>query len=154
MAEGFRIYGLRELEAGLDRMSHDIDRATVAALKATQNLAKKSIRAGMRGRPRWDHRGPSARTGPGVYLNLNPPHSPRSGGPGRLSGNLAKGVGGVRKPRKTLGGFQGGVGVGGGSRNLYKKITEGRYPYVKPGVDKVEKQFPEIWMKAWNKATH
>lgn len=154
MAESFRIYGLRELNAGLDRMERDIDRATVAALKATQNLAKKSIRSGMRGRPRWDHRGASSRTGGSINLNLTPHHSPRGGGPGRLTGTLARGVGGVRRPRKTLSGFQGGVGVGGGVRNLYKKINEGKFPYVKPGVDKVERKFPEIWMEAWNKATH
>lgn len=154
MADSFRIYGLRELEAGLDRMERDIDRGTVAALKATQNLAKRSIRSGMRGRPRWDHRGASSRTGDAVSLNLTPHHSARSGGPGRLTGTLYRGVGGVRKPRKTLQGFEGGVGVGGGVRNLYKKRTEGKFPYVKPGVDKVERQFPDIWMKAWNKATH
>lgn len=154
MADSFRIYGLRELEAGLDRMERDIDRGTVAALKATQNLAKKSIRSGMRGRPRWDHRGASSRTGDAVSLNLNPHHAARGGGPGRLTGTLYRGVGGVRKPHKTLQGFQGGVGVGGGVRNLYKKRTEGKFPYVKPGVDKVERQFPDIWMKAWNKATH
>ncbi|AEW94592.1 MULTISPECIES: hypothetical protein [Streptomycetaceae] len=148
-----RIEGWREVQAALDRMSRDVDTATVAALKASQNLAKKMIRSGMRGRPRWDHRGRSARTGESVSLNLNPPHVTKSGGPGRLTGKLSKGVGGVRKPKRTAEGYQGGVGVGGGVRNLYKKRAEGRYPYVAPGIKKAEPRMPEMWEAAWGRAT-
>ncbi|MDH6123447.1 hypothetical protein [Kitasatospora sp. GP82] len=155
MAElGIHIEGLAELHAGLDRMSRDVDRATVAALKATQNIAKGSVRAQMRGRPRWDHRGMSERTGEAVKLGLSPHHQPRAGGPGRLTGTLAKGVGGVRKPRKTPQGFAGGVGVGGQVRNLYKGRTEGRFPYLKPGIDKATPKFGAVWLKAWNRAVH
>jgi hypothetical protein len=149
-----RVEGLAELEAGLERMSRDIDRATVAGLKATQALAKKSVRSGMRGRPRWDHRGRSERTGEDVSLHLDPHHQERGGGPGRLTGTLARGVGGVRRPRKTAQGFEGGVGVGGGMRNLYKGRTEAKFPFLKPGVDKVEPQFADIWLKAWGRAVH
>ncbi|MET8627929.1 hypothetical protein ABZW30_30020 [Kitasatospora sp. NPDC004669] len=145
---------MTELHAGLDRMMHDVDHATVAALKATQNLAKQSVRARMRGRPRWDHRGASDRTGDAVNLNLNPHHQPRQGGPGRLTGALARGVGGVRKPRKTPAGFAGGVGVGGGVRNLYKGRTEARFAYLKPGVDAALPAFEAVWFKAWNRAVH
>jgi hypothetical protein len=150
---GIRIEGVRELEAGLERMSRDIDKATVAALKATQNLAKKSVRSLMRGRPRWSHRGKSSRTGEGVETGMNPRHQPRQGGPGRLTGTLARGVGGVRKPHKTPQGFEGGVGVGGGVRNLYKRRAEGAYPYLKPGVDRATPGFEAVWFKAWGRAT-
>ncbi|EST24391.1 hypothetical protein [Streptomyces roseochromogenus] len=149
-----RIEGWREVQAALDAMSKEIDVATVAALKASQNLAKKTIRSGMRGRPRWDHRGASARTGEAVSLGLNPHHVTKGGGPGRLTGKLYKGVGGVRKPKKTPEGYQGGVGVGGGVRNLYKKRTEGLFPYVAPGIKRAETKMPEIWEKAWDKAVH
>jgi hypothetical protein len=147
-----QVRGIRELEGALDRMRRDVDVATVAALKATQNLAKKSIRSQIRGRPRWDHRGKSSRTGDTVKLNLSPHHATKGGGPGRLTGTLTRGVGGVRRPRRTLAGFQGGVGVGGGVRNLYKKRIEGQYPYFKPGLRKAEPQMSAVWFKAWGRA--
>lgn len=146
------IQGVREAQVALEEMSRRIDVATIAALKATQNVAKKSIRSGMRGRPRWDHRGASTRTGGAVSLGLNPHHVSKGGGPGRLTGKLTRGVGGVRRPKKTAEGFQGGVGVGGGVRNLYKKRVEGEYPYVRPGIKKAEPLMEPIWEKAWDKA--
>lgn len=149
-----RVVGLRELEAALDKMSHDVDKATITALKATQNAAKKAIRSNIRGRPRWDHRGASSRTGDAVNLNLSPHHTSRGGGPGKLTGTLRRGVGGVRRPRRTLEGFQGGVGVGGGVRNLYKKRNEGKFPYFAPGVHKVEPEMSRIFLETWGKAVH
>jgi hypothetical protein len=77
------VRGTKEVRTALTRMDREIDLATVRALKATQALAKKSIRSGMRGRPRWDHRGKSSRTGPTVSLDLTPHHvGPRAAGPG------------------------------------------------------------------------
>jgi hypothetical protein len=148
------VRGVKEAEAAVQRMDRQIDLATLRALKATQALAKKSIRGGMRGRPRWDHRGRSSRTGDTVSLGLSPHHVTKSGGPGRLTGKLYRGVGGVRKPKPLPGGgFQGGVGVGGGVRNLYKKRIEGQYPYVKPGVRKAEPKMSAVWQTNWAKAT-
>lgn len=146
------VRGVRELEAGLARMTRDVDVATVKALKATQQLAKKSIRANIKGRPRWDHRGKSKRTGGTVNLHLTPHHVTKGGGPGRLTGTLSRGVGGVRRPRRTLQGWQGGVGVGGGVRNLYKKRTEGKFPYFKPGLDRAEPLMSAVWFEAWGRA--
>ncbi|HWU23267.1 MAG TPA: hypothetical protein VN088_17140 [Nocardioides sp.] len=156
MVDGISVVvrGTKQVRADLTRMDRQIDLATLRALKATQALAKKSIRSGMRGRPRWDHRGNSARTGPTVSLNLTPHHVAKGGGPGRLTGTLTRGVGGVRKPKPLPGGgFQGGVGVGGGVRNLYKKRIEGRYPYVQPGVRKAEPKMAAVWAASWQRAT-
>jgi hypothetical protein len=134
-------------------MDRQIDVATIRALKATQGLAKKSIRSRMRGRPRWDHRGKSARTGPTVKLNLSPHVVAKGGGPGRLTGKLARGVGGVRRPKPLPGGgFAGGVGVGGGVRNLYKKRQEAQYPYVRPGLRKAEPKMAAVWQVHWGRA--
>ncbi|MGW1892148.1 hypothetical protein ACWCP6_18090 [Streptomyces sp. NPDC002004] len=155
MAEGITVVvrGTKRVEADLTRMSKQVDVATLRALKATQALAKKSIRSGMRGRPRWDHRGASPRTGPAVSLNLSPHHTTKGGGPGRLTGKLVRGVGGVRKPKPLPGGgFQGGVGVGGGVRNLYKKKIEGEYPYVRPGIRKAEPKMAAVWQLHWGRA--
>ncbi|MET7982519.1 hypothetical protein [Streptomyces sp. NPDC005281] len=147
-----RVTGLRELDGALELMRRDVDLATIRALKATQALAKKSVRANLRGRPRWDHRGKSSRTGATVKLNLSPHHATKGGGPGRLTGTLSRGVGGVRRPRRTLAGYQGGVGVGGGVRNLYKKRNEGLYPYFAPGIRRAEPLMSKVWFEAWGRA--
>jgi hypothetical protein len=149
------VRGTREVEAALVKVSRQIDAASIAALKACQNSAKSSIKSGLRGRPRWDHRGKSARTGDSVRLNLSPHHVTKAGGPGKLTGTLARGVGGVRKPKvnPTTGTVEGGVGVGGGVRNLYKKRQEAKYPYVAPGLAKAQPKMPALWAAAWAKAT-
>ncbi|MFI2184620.1 hypothetical protein [Streptomyces sioyaensis] len=156
MGEGITVIvrGTKEARTAVVAMDRRIDLATIKALRSTQNLAKRSIRSGMRGRPRWDHRGKSARTGDTVRLGLSPHHTTKGGGPGRLTGKLIKGVGGVRKPKPIPGGgFQGGVGVGGGVRNLYKKRTEGKYPYVRPGIRKAEPKMAAVWQASWGRAT-
>lgn len=149
-----RVRGVREAQTALQAMDKRIDLATLKALKASQQLAKRTVRSGLRGRPRWDHRGASARTGAAVNLNLSPHHVSKSGGPGRLTGTLSRGVGGVRRPKPLPGGgFAGGVGVGGGVRNLYKKRLEAQYPYFRPGLRKAEPKITAIWNAAWAKAT-
>ncbi|WP_329564659.1 hypothetical protein [Kitasatospora sp. NBC_01266] len=156
-SSGMRILvtGTKDVEAALTRVSRQIDAASIAALKACQSVTKSSIKAGLRGRPRWDHRGKSARTGATVRLNLTPHQVSKAGGPGKLTGTLARGVGGVRKPKADplIGTVQGGVGVGGGVRNLYKKRLESQYPYVAPGVAKATPKMGPIWAKAWQRAT-
>jgi len=149
-----RIEGVPELRAALDRMGRQIDVATVSALKATQNLAKKNIRSKMRGRPRWDQRGRSRVYSSSVNLNLTPHHISKGGGPGKFTGHLSRAVGSVKKPKKVPGGFSGGVGVGGprSSTNLYRGKVEAKYAYFKPGVESASKGMEAIWMKAWDKA--
>lgn len=143
-----------DLHAALDSVSKRIDVATVSALKASQNLAKKMIRSKMRGRPRWDQRGKSRVYSTSVNLNLSPHHVSKSGGAGKFTGHLSRAVGSVKKPKKTLGGFKGGVGVGGpeSTTNLYRAKVEAKYPYFKPGVKASEKGMGAIWTKAWDKS--
>jgi hypothetical protein len=135
-------------------MSKRIDVATVSALKASQNLAKKNIRSKMRGRPRWDQRGKSRVYSTSVNLNLSPHHVSKSGGPGRFTGHLSRAVGSVKRPKKVPGGYSGGVGVGGprSSTNLYRGHTEAKFPYFKPGVESASKGMEAIWTKAWDKS--
>ena len=149
-----RIEGVPELRAALDTMSKRIDVATVAALKASQNLAKKNIRSKMRGRPRWDQRGRSRVYSQSVNLNLSPHHVSKGGGPGKFTGHLSRAVGSVKRPKKVPGGYSGGVGVGGprSSTNLYRGRTEEKFPYFKPGVKSSEKSMEAIWTKAWDKS--
>ena len=149
------VHGVREAEAAIIKTERRIDLASLKALKTCQGLAKRAIKAGMRGRPRWDHRGASSRTGDAVNLDLSPHHVTRSGGPGRMTGTLQRGVGGVRRPKvdPITGTVAGGVGVGGGVRNLYKKRLEAQFPYVKPGLDKAMPGMATVWAAAWSRAT-
>lgn len=147
------VTGVRRTQTSLAAMDRRIDAATVRAMRKVQNTAKTAIRSGMRGRPRWDHRGKSSRTGAAVDLRLTPAHVSKSGGPGRLTGTLSRGVGGVRRPKPLAGGgYQGGVGVGGGVRNLYKKRIEQSYPYVRPGLRKAEPKMAAVWETTWGAA--
>ncbi len=150
---GFRVRGVAEVRTALHAMDVRVDVATVAALKAMQNAAKRNIKSRMRGKPRWNHRG-TGRTGPAITV-AGATHSPRSGGPGKLTGHLAAGVGGVRRPKpRGLGVWAGGVGIGGNAQNLYKRQTEAKFPAVKPGVEKAIAEGEPIWAKAWDKAIH
>jgi hypothetical protein len=135
-------------------MDRQVDLATLAALKKSQQAAKTAVRSGMRGRARWDHRG-AGKSGVAVNLKLNPPHVAKSGGPGQLTGHLRRAVGSVKRPKKVEGGWSGGVGAGGreSSTNVYRAKVEGAYPYMKPGVEKVKPKIPAIYHAAWLKAT-
>ncbi|MFG2722716.1 hypothetical protein ACGFW5_31120 [Streptomyces sp. NPDC048416] len=157
MASGVSIAvrGAKECDAALAAMNARINAATLKALKASQTTAKASVKSGMRGRPRWDHRGRSDRTGPGVSLHLTPHHVSKTGGPGKLTGHLYGAVGGVKRPKPLpKGGYSGGVGCGGTKSvtNNYRGEVEERYPYVKPGVRKAEPKMAVVWQAAWAKA--
>lgn len=150
------VRGVKEAEAALVRMDANIDLATLKALKACQGLAKSSIKGQLRGRPRWDHRGKSSRTGPSVRLNLSPHVVSKGGGPGKLTGALSRSIRSNKKPRPLPGGgFNGVVFAGGrgGPQNLYKGRLEGTFPYFKPGVDKAAPKMGAIWTAAWGRAT-
>lgn len=149
------VRGVKQAEVALAAMERRIDLATIRSLKATQQLAKKSIKSGMRGRPRWDHRGKTGNGGAPVSLHLTPHHVTKAGGPGRLTGTLSRAVGGVRRPKPLPGGgFSGGVGVGGRESLavIYRKEVEARYPYMKPGVRKAEPKMAAVWAKGWERA--
>lgn len=151
--------GFAEIREALDAMDVRVDVATKAALKSLQSITKRSIKAKMRGRARWDHRGASQRTGPEVNLRLSPSHVNKGGGPGKFTGTLAASIVSSRKPRKEVGeGSWSGVVFSGSEGNLnvtkiYKGSTEAKYPYFVPGVKSMEPKFPAVWQKAWGIAT-
>jgi hypothetical protein len=135
-------------------MQREVDRNTVFALKKVQQITKQSVRSNMRGRPRWDHRG-KTKDREGVSLGLNPHVVRKSGGPGRLTGDLYKSIRGSRNARRTLGTFSAVVMSGGkfGWQNMYKGEVENKYPFFRPGVAKAEGKMPAVWAAAWAKAT-
>ncbi len=149
------VKGGAEVRSELRKIDLKVDLATLAALKKMQSVAKKNIRSRLRGRPRWDRRGASGRTGAEVNLNLSPHMVRKGGGPGRLTGTLSRGVGGVKKPKPIPGGgFKGGVGVGIRVTNLYKRQLEEKYPYFYPAIKKTELEAGPIWEAAYSKAIH
>jgi hypothetical protein len=156
MGEGFSavVRGAGEINAELIAMDARVNVATVASIKKVQSLVKSRVKGKMRGRPRWDRRGRSSRTGAEVNLHLNPSHISKSGGPGKLSGALSNSIRASKKPRPVAGGYSGVVmaGARGGPQNLYKAKVEETAPYFKPGVEAAKPQMPAIWNAAWAKA--
>lgn len=156
--EGIRakVSDLKPNLAELDALNLRVDRATLAAMKAAQNIAKATVKSSMRGRPRWDKRGAIGRNGgePAVNLNLTPHHVSKAGGPGSLTGHLRRAVGSVKRPKKVGDSYQGGVGVGGpkSATNIYRNRIEGKFPYMRPGVKKAEPKMAVAWERAWGKA--
>jgi hypothetical protein len=151
------VRGVKEALGELDAIQARVDAATLAAMKSAQTVAKAQIKSGMRGRPRWDKRGPikSGRAAPAVNLNLSPHHVTKSGGPGSLTGHLRSAVGAVKRPKRTgQAQYSGGVGVGGprSSTQIYRKEVEADYPYMAPGVKKAEAKMSAVWQKAWARA--
>lgn len=149
------IRGGREAQAELALMERRVDVASAVAIRKVTQMTKARIKGGMRGRPRWDRRGASSRTGPVVDLDLTPHHVTRNGGPGKLSGALIKSIRSSRRPRRVVGGFSAVVlsGGAGGPQNLYKRRIEARAPYFASGVKRATPKLPAIWDAAWAKAT-
>jgi hypothetical protein len=149
------VRGVKETTSSVSALDKRINVASLKALKASQQVAKTSIKSKMRGRPRWDHRGKSERTGPDFSLHLTPHRVTKGGGPGKLTGRLYGAVGGVRRPKPLpRGGFAGGVGCGGTKSvtNNYRGYVESKYPYMKPGIKRAEPKMAVAWQKAWAKA--
>lgn len=143
--------GFDEARAELKKIDRDGRAATKSAVRAVQNLGKSRVRSRLRGQPRWGHRGASSRTGPEVNLGFT--FNPRSGGPGRFTGQLSSGVSGMKQPRSAGdGAFRGAVWVGkGGVRNLYKWRLEQEYPYFEPAIKGMEPKVAQVWEKAWKR---
>lgn len=153
MAEGLRLRGVKELRASLNKIEATGDAATAAAVQAIAAAGVTRVRSRLRGRPRWNHRGRSTRTGEEVNLE-GPTHLGRSGGPGKFTGSLYRGVGKVKKPKRTALGYEGGFGIGGGVRNLYKAKLERTYPFFGPALDGLEPKAAALWDKAWTRVVN
>lgn len=152
---GGSVHGAKELNAALRKVQRNVDVSTKYALKKVQGVAKTSIKSRMRGRPRWDHRGVSSRTGQGVNLMLKPKMVKKSGGPGKLTGDLARSIRGSRRARSTGRGIYSAVVMSGGQKgyqNNYKGTTEAKYPFFAPGIKNALPKMPAIWEAAWAKA--
>ncbi|AUG78098.1 hypothetical protein CFP65_3298 [Kitasatospora sp. MMS16-BH015] len=153
---GSRVSGVREIGEALTRMERRVDAATIKALKASQRVTRTAIKGRMRGRPRWGHRGASARTGANVTVDRTQGRITRAGGPGKLSGALLASIRSSKQPRRKGDALSAAVmsGGAGGPQNLYKKHVEARFPYFKTGAEAAEKKLPKIWEDLWRDAVH
>ncbi|RJQ68077.1 hypothetical protein D5S17_32765 [Pseudonocardiaceae bacterium YIM PH 21723] len=155
LAPTVTVHGAEKLRADLTQMTRNADRATIAATKKVQNKVKAAVRKNLNGRPRWNHRGKSAIFAEQVNIPGAPRNSPRSGGPGKFTGDLRRGVGGRRRLVSLGGRVVGGVGVGGGGipqNNLKKADLEDKYPFFAPGYRSVQTELPAIYAAAWEAA--
>lgn len=151
------VKGVNEAIAALEDMQAAVNLGTLKATKASQTVAKRTIKSGMNGAPRWAERGAIGRdkTVPKVNLHRSPNHMPRGGPVGKLTGTLRKNVGGMRRPKLVRNTWHGGVGVGGpwNETNMYRFRANGKYPFMKPGVDKAAPKIRAAYETAWAKAT-
>ena len=152
------ISGVNDFNAVTKDIELKTAQATIAGIKANQNKIKTAIRANLRGAPRWTQRKGKVYTSsfqvPGTTGQHN---SPRGGGPGKMTGVLYAGVGGVRKPKEVNGTWFGGVGIGSSygimkTNNFKKGTLEAKFPYFKPAVEKVLPVIAETYAAGWDKA--
>ena len=136
-----------------EQMETRVEKATWMAVKENQRILKLAIRRNLRGAPRWNQRGAWEKI-PAVKLD-GPTNAPRSGGPGRFTGALYRGVGGKKRPLLRPGGtVVGGVGIGGNINNLKKRKLEEEFPYFKPAVEATEPKMAQAYAKGWDKAVN
>ncbi len=156
MAEmfSFATKGVKTFIKSTEQVDARMNVATIAALKANQNKIKSAVKANLKGQPRWTQKGRNRITGPNFQVEgtTGQHHFPRDGGPGKMTGVLYKGVGGVRKPREYRGMFYGGVGVGAKPNNVKKRVLEAKYPYFRPAVEKTEPLMSKTYENGWARA--
>ncbi|MEW2302576.1 hypothetical protein AB0958_21830 [Streptomyces sp. NPDC006655] len=155
---GAVVKGVKEVSAKLGEMQVASNEGTRVALRKATSYTRSRIKGGMRGRPRWAHKGPDKATGaPGFNIHRAPDHVKRTGGPGVLTGDLQRSIRTSRKPRPEGVGKWSQVvmsGGKGGYQNRYKAKIEGEYPFFKPGVDKATPKVREFFVGAWAAATN
>lgn len=149
------ISGVNDFNAVTKDIEDRTEKATIAAIKANQNKLKTAVRANLRGAPRWTQKGANRITGKNFQVDgTNGQHNfPRGGGPGKMTGALYAGVGGVRNPKKNVEGYWvGGVGVGAKPNRVKKGTLELKFPYFRPAVEKIEPLMADIYATGWDKA--
>lgn len=152
----FAIKGVKEFRQSTREIESIVDKATLATLRRIQNKIKLEVRRNLRGAPRWTERAGKAHGDTfQVEGTTGQHHFPRSGGPGRMTGDLYRGVGAVRRPIKVDSGtWIGGVGVGKNINHFKKGTLEKKFPYFRPAVLKVQPEIRALYEKAWDKSIH
>jgi len=153
-----------DTKKALNDIDKKVKKATMAGVRENQNVIKKNIRRKLRGKPRWGRRGPSTKYGLPAYeiegfpktkdsKGRNVAHAPRSGPPGKFSGDLYAGVKSRRIP-KWMGeeGVMGWVKIGNRANNVKKGKLEKDFPYFAPAVEESQPEVKATFEKGWSKA--
>lgn len=160
MAEGMGavVKGVREVGVALTEMDVAVNEATRLTVRRATRYTKGRIKGSMRGRPRWGHKGADPVTGqPAVHTGRVPDHINRTGGPGRLTGDLSRSIRNSRRPRPEGAGAWSAVVMAGGNdgyQNRYKATVEAKTPYFKPGVEKSSPKIRAMFEGSWAAATN
>ncbi len=149
------ISGVKDFNTVTQDIEDRVALATIAGIKANQNKLKTAIRANLRGAPRWTQKGSNRITGANFQVpsTTGQHNSPRSGGPGKMTGVMYKSVGGVRSPKKGFDGYYtGGVGIGAKPNRVKKAPLEAKFPYFRPAVEKTMPLMSDVFDVGWDKA--
>ena len=146
--------GVKQFDAATKEMEKKVAKATTSALRSNQNLIKTNVRRNLRNPPRWTQRGhsPKYRT-PAFRASDKQENNPRSGGPGRLTGELYEGIRSKRIPRvDSKGEVKGWVAVRNRVNNPFKAKLEQKYPYFAPAVETSAPLMRATYEKGWAKS--
>ena len=148
------MHGVKQFNMATKEMEVKVAKATTGALRANQNLIKTNVRRNLRNPPRWTQRGHSPKYGtPAFKVSDKQENNPRSGGPGRLTGDLYEGIRSKRTPRiDAKGQVSGWVGVRNRVNNPFKARLEQKYPYFAPAVETSAPLMRETYAKGWTKS--
>jgi hypothetical protein len=146
------VHGGNELVAALRDLERAGDRGAKAGIRAGGRELVKLTKQQIAGPPRWSRRGKGI-TGDAVDVHRTPVHVERSGGPGRLTGELRKNVHACKVRRDPLG-WNGKVSAMGGkhpagAQNVYAPLVEKAYPFLKPALERFEPIAPALFERAW-----
>lgn len=143
----YRVHLHDPLSAALADLERAGERGARLGVRRGQQFIVRRARSNVHGRPRWDRRG-RGKTGQAVNLHLDPPHQPRGGGPGVLTGDLRRGIHSVR-PTRSANGYEGKVSALGGARNVYAGRVEKAYPFFEPAVREFDARAHALYEAAW-----
>lgn len=143
MAEDFRLLGLGEFKAGIDKLLVQMEAATSEAVVLAAHEVEAAAKIEATGAARW----------------RNGKNFPRDGGPGVVTGTLRRSITVLGPMRIGLGSFRALVGptvVYGRAveLGLARWRHQGGYPYMRPGLEKalagrVPAIFRNRWAAAW-----
>lgn len=143
--------GLSELIARMRAAPEAVNLATRSATIAGSQIAVAEVRSNLRGSPRWGHRGRSRIYREGITVS-SAKGDGGSGPPGKLSGDLLRGVGYKRVPVTRGGIVVGGVGIGKTVNNLKKRYLEENFPFFHSSIEAVEHDIFAVYEHAWAEA--
>jgi hypothetical protein len=146
---GTKVTGLQELAGRLRASPAEMQKASREATIIASKILVSEVRSNIRGAPRWGHRGKSKVYRENITVSSAKGEGGSGGMPGRLSGDLIKGVGYKKVLTGTTTTVVGGVGIGKAVNNLKKRYLEEEFPFFSPAVQASEVDVHAAYEAAW-----